>query len=476
MNHPGSRSARPYLAVLMFWALQVQWAPVTQAEAGPVVTRGMLATARDLMHNAAGNNQAYAIVESLTTEVGPRPAGTEAEARARQWAVARFKALGLQNIRVESFPVSRWQRGEERAEIVSPYPQALTVTALGGSIGTGPGGVQGEVLSFESLDALKNATDDALDGKIVFIDEVMSRTQDGSGYGVAQAKRWQAAFEAQRRGAVAALIRSVGTSNHRFAHTGQMRRLDHQGPDGVPAAALAAPDADQLRRILALGKPVIVRLVLTPQVLPEAESGNVIAEIPGSAEPEEIVLAAAHLDSWDLGTGAIDDGAGVGIVMGAAGLLLEHLPQAPRRTIRIVLFGSEETGLAGARDYARRHAAELPKHIIATESDFGAGDIWRFDTGVAEDKLAMIQAIGEVLRPLGIGPGDNSASGGPDMRYIKEAGVPVVGLKQNGWDYFDLHHTANDTLDKIAPDALDQNVAAYAAFLYLAAESRVNFR
>jgi Iap family predicted aminopeptidase len=332
------------------------------------------------------------------------------------------------------------------------------------------------VVSFESLAALEDAPEGSVQGKIVFVDEAMSRSRDGSGYRVAVAKRRKTAFTAQRLGASAALIRSVGTSSHRFAHTGQMRRIDYKGEAGVPIAALTVPDADQLRRTLSRGVPVTVRLVITPQLLPPSESGNVIAEIPGAAVPDEIVLVGAHLDSWDLGTGAIDDGAGVGIVIGAAKLLLDVLPQAPRRTIRIVLFGSEEVGLVGAQAYAEQHAGELHNHVIATESDFGAGVIWRFDTGVADDKVPIAEAIGELLLPLDIEPGSNTATGGPDMKYLREAGVPVVGLKQNGWDYFDLHHTPDDTLDKIAPDILNQNIAAYAAFLYLAAETEADFR
>jgi hypothetical protein len=248
------------------------------------------------------------------------------------------------------------------------------------------------------------------------------------------------------------------------------------GRTAVPAAALAAADADQLGRALKLAPAVTVHIILTPQTLPVGESGNVIAEITGRDAPAEIVLVGAHLDSWDLGTGAVDDGAGVGIVIGAASLLLEQLPRAPRRTIRVVLFGAEEVGLVGAEAYAQQHVGELARHVIATESDFGAGDIWRFDTGVAEDKVSLAQALGAALRPLGVGPGSNSAQGGPDMFYLKQAGVPVVGLKQNGWDYFDLHHTADDTLDKIAPAALNQNIAAYAAFLFLAADSEMYFR
>jgi hypothetical protein len=459
------------MAVFMLWPLNVA------ADSLPgAVTPAMVATAQKLMQQARLADTGYEVVESLTTEVGPRLAGTEAEGRARQWAVARLNDLGFHNVRVEPFMVPLWLRGIERAEIITPFPQPLTITALGGSASTGPDGVEAEVVSFESLAALEGAPEGSLQGKIIFIDEPMSRSRDGSGYAVAVAKRRKTAFTAQHLGARAALIRSVGTSSHRFAHTGQMRRIDYKGQSGVPMAALTAPDADQLARTLSRGVPVIVKLVITPQLLPPSESGNVIAEIPGTTAPDEIVLVGAHLDSWDLGTGAIDDGAGVGIVIGAARLLLEFLPQAPRRTIRIVLFGSEEVGLVGAQAYAEQHAGELHNHVIATESDFGAGEIWRFDTGVADDKVPLALAIGELLQPLGIAAGTNTATGGPDMKYLREAGVPVVGLKQNGWDYFDLHHTPDDTLDKIAPDALKQNIAAYAAFLYLAAETEADFR
>jgi carboxypeptidase Q len=379
-------------------------------------------------------------------------------------------------VHVEPFDVPLWIRGVEEASITSPFPQPLTITALGGSISTGPEGVEGEVVSFPSLAAVTAAPDNSLRGKIVFVDEVMTRTQTGSGYGVAGAKRRQTAYEAHRLGAKAALIRSVGTSSHRFAHTGQMQRAIHAPMPSVPAAALSAPDADQLQRILKRGQPVRVKLISTPQNLPPSKSGNVVAEIVGSEVPEEIVLVGAHLDSWDLGTGAIDDGAGVGIVVGAAKLIMDHLPRAPRRTIRVVLFGSEEVGLVGAKAYADQHVDELQQHIVGAESDFGAGEIWQFDTRFAEDKLSVGKEIREVLHPLGIGPGSNEASGGPDMMFMAKAGMPVVTLKQNGWDYFDLHHTADDTLDKVDPNKLQQNIAAYAAFLYLAAEIEADFR
>lgn len=434
------------------------------------------ATAQQLMDAARRDNAAYALVSSLTTEVGPRLAGTEAEERARAWAVSTLGGLGFDNVRVEPFTVPLWQRGEERAEIVTPFPQPLEVTALGGSAATGDAGVEAPVVAFASLEALKQAGPDSVRGRIVFIDEHMSRSKDGSGYGLAVRKRLETAFVAQRMGAVAALIRSVGTSTHRFPHTGSMLLAGAEDGGGVPTAALAAPDADQLRRALDYGGPVVVRLLLTPSTLPPVPSGNVIGEIVGRESPGEIVLVGAHLDSWDLGTGAVDDGAGVGIVVAAAKLLMDQLPRAPRRTIRVVLFGAEEVGYYGAKAYAREHAGVLADHVLAAESDFGAGDIWRFDTRVDEEKLPHVRVIAELLAPLGIAPGNNEARGGPDLGYLREAGVPIASLLQDGRDYFDLHHTPNDTLDKIAPGALDQNVAAYAVLLYLAAESDFLFR
>lgn len=434
------------------------------------------ATVQALIETSREENQAYEILTSLTTEVGPRLAGSAAEARARAWAVEKMRSLGLANVRIEPFDVPVWERGVERAEILSPFPQPLVITALGGSTSTGPDGIEAEVISFPDLVALEQASPDQVAGRIVFVDEVMARSRDGSGYAAAVGKRYQAAKLAQRLGGVGALIRSVGTTTHRFAHTGHMGSIGEPTASGVPAAALAAPDADQLRRALSYGKPVKINMILTPQTLPAARSGNVVGEIVGSEAPNEIVLVGAHLDSWDLGTGAVDDGAGVGIILGAVAALSDFAEAPPRRTIRVVLFGSEEVGLVGAKAYAEAHAAELKNHILGSESDFGAGDIWRFDTRFASDKLALASTLAANLKPLGITPGSNKARGGPDMKYLREAGVPMVTLMQDGSDYFDLHHTPNDTLDKVAPDALNQNVAAYAALLYMVANSRVTFR
>ena len=412
----------------------------------------------------------YQIIESLTTEVGQRLAGTEAEARARDWGIAKFKELGFKNVRIEPFQVDHWERHSEHAEITSPFPQKLTITALGGSIATVPEGIVGQVVRFENLQALKDAPMKGLKGKIVFVDEYMTRTQDGSGYGVAVKKRSGAAVEAGKRGAVAALIRSVGTDHHRFPHTGQMTY--DQNVVKVPIAALSAPDADQLHRALGRGD-VEVKLQIDVQSYGKSQSGNVIAEIPGVTD--EIVIIGAHLDSWDLGTGAVDDGAGIGITVGAAKLILD-MNKKPKRTIRIVMFGAEEVGLVGAIAYAKEHANELDRHVVGAESDFGAGKVWRFDTNFAESKLYKAKAIHKVLEPLGIALGSNNASGGPDMGPLRMLGMPVVTLKQNGWDYFDLHHTPNDTFDKINSEDIAQNVAAYSAFIWMTANMSGDFR
>jgi Zn-dependent M28 family amino/carboxypeptidase len=426
--------------------------------------------AKELSSKSLRSDLAYKIIESLTTEVGQRQAGSEAEKRARDWGVAKFKQLGFENVRVEPFEVDYWQRNLEQAEIISPFPQKLIITALGGSVATPANGLTGEIVIFPTLQALKDAPMEGLEDKIVFVDEFMTRTQDGSGYGVAVQKRSGAANEAGKRGAAAALIRSVGTDHHRFPHTGQMSY--EKGLPKIPIAALSAPDADQLGRAVLLGK-VEVKLIIDVETKGKRQSGNVIGEIPGHTD--EIVIIGGHLDSWDLGTGAVDDGAGIGITVGAAKLILD-MNQKPHRTIRVVMFGAEEVGLVGARAYAKQHKFEIDKHIVGAESDFGAGKIWSFETRFATSKLAMAQEMHNVLEPLGIALGGNKASGGPDMGPLRTMGMPVVTLKQNGWDYFDLHHTPDDTFDKINPADIAQNVAAYSAFVWMAANLKGHFR
>ncbi len=431
-------------------------------------------TIEALVEQGRADEAGLGFVEGLTTEVGQRLAGSEAEARARDWAVAELRGLGFEKVRVEPFEIPFWSRVRDDARIVSPAPQDLVITALGGSAATPEGGVTADIVRFPSMQALRDADGADVAGRIVFIDEPTTRTQDGSGYGFGVRKRRDCASVTDEKGGLACLIRSVGTQTRRFPHTGIMARDGALGAG--PAAALSPPDADQLARLLALG-PVTVSVDIQVETKTAAPSGNVIAEIAGAERPREIVLLGCHLDSWDLGTGAIDDGAGCGIIVGAAKLILD-LPadQRPARTIRLVLYGAEEVGLLGAQAYARAHGDELGVHVFASESDFGADRIWRFDTRFGEGAVDYAAAFHTVLAPLGVVPGGNAARGGPDIGVLRQAGVPVASPVQNGSDYFDLHHTPDDTFDKIEPAAFRQNVSAYAAMAYLAAATDWNFR
>jgi Zn-dependent M28 family amino/carboxypeptidase len=302
----------------------------------------------------------------------------------------------------------------------------------------------------------------------------MARFRDGHGYGPAVKAR-KGASDAAAKGAVAYLIRSIGTDSDRMPHTGN--QTYPEGGGQIPAAALSNPDADLLSNMLRRGQPVRVKLDL--DVGPtgrEVTSYNVIGEIRGRGRlAKEVVVIGGHLDSWDLGTGAIDDGAGVAITM-AAGARIGRLAQPPRRTVRVIAFCNEEQGLWGGKAYAKDHAAELDQQQLGAESDFGAGRIYGFAAGVAPEAEPVIARIAEFLAPLGIErlPPDN-ADAGPDIGPFAKLGMPWAQLAQDGSDYFDYHHTANDTLDKIDSAALDQQVAAYATMAYIAAETTVDF-
>ncbi len=465
-------------AALAIAALAGVGAGVAWAQQGPPpptpIPVETLAVAERLRDQALEQDEAYEIVEDLTTRVGPRLAGSEAEQRAIAWAVAMLREHGFENVRAEPFTIPFWMRLYDRGQVLGPNAQPLVMTALAGSPSTPEGGLEGELVRFESLAALEAATAEDIAGRIVFIDEPTIATMDGSGYGMAVRRRGLCAPLAQARGASACVIRSVGTHNHRFAHQGgRPRQADGAN---LPAAAVSPPDADQLTRLMALG-PVRIRLEINVAMSEDAPSANVVGEIIGRERPDEIVLIGAHLDSWDQGTGALDDGAGVGVVTAAAELI-GRLPRRdrPARTIRVVLFGAEETGIWGARAYAAAHAAGLANHIIAAESDFGARRIWRIQTRFGEGAISHGRALQAALQSLGITQGSNTANGGPDLAPLREAGVPVVDLTQNGIDYFNYHHTPDDTLDRIDPMELRQNVAAYAMFAYLAAETGWDFR
>jgi Zn-dependent M28 family amino/carboxypeptidase len=308
----------------------------------------------------------------------------------------------------------------------------------------------------------------ALKGKIAVVTEKMPRTQDASSYEEVGPQRFQGPLEASRRGAVAYLVRSLSTDSARLPHTGTSTAA------GIPAAALSTPDAEQLERLAALGKPVTVRLVLNSSVQPAATSWNVVGEIRGSEKPDEVIVVGGHLDSWDPGTGAIDDGAGIAITTAAAELAAG--PQRPKRTLRVVMWGSEEQGGSGAA-YGKAHAAEVPKMVVVGESDLGAGRIWRARLSKGSFDTAPMRAVRDAAAPLGVlFPKEPAQFGGSDIEQVIAAGAPFVEFDQDANHYFDWHHTADDTLDKIDPADLAQNVAVWASFLTVVANSDVEFR
>jgi Peptidase family M28 len=437
-----------------------------------LASESVAVTASSLGQRALDDPAAFDFVAALTTEIGPRLAGTEAHRRGVAWAEARLKAAGFENVHSEPFTISAWIRGAESADIEGPVPQHLAVTALGGSVATDAGGIEAEISLFRTYDDLLAAAPGSLDGKIAVVTQRMVRAQDGSGYGAANPIRRYGPSEAARRGAVAYLLRSLGTDSHRLPHTGALNYAD--GAPRIPAAALSIPDAEQLERLAALG-PVRIRLLLRPSVQENAPSWNVVGEIKGSERPDQIVLIGGHLDSWDLGTGATDDGAGMAIVFGAA-RLIATLPQRPSRTIRLVLFGAEEMNFSAAA-YAKAHEAEAGQIVVAGEADFGARNVYsvQLPGGVAGSDFG--HTLQRIIAPLGANLDRRPALfGGDDIGELQKAGVPVVSLRQDGLDYFDTHHTADDTLDKIDPKELDQAVAVWSAFIYLAAASDVDFR
>lgn len=427
---------------------------------------------------ALEQNIALDYVTRLTTTFGARPAGSPSEQAAAEWAAGYMRQHGFQNVRIETFPLVGWERGEESASIVGAHPQRLVVAALGHSPGTN-GVIEAEVVRFTSLEALNAAPAGSLTGKIAYVDAgQMVRMQDGAGYGPLTRIRGAGPAAAASKGAVAFIMRSVGSDEHRMPHTGTTRYVEGRVP--LPGFALSAPDASQLSRLIASGETVRLRLSSTAHTY-ETVSQNVVGEITGASRPNEVIVLGSHMDSWDLGTGAIDDGAGGAITLAAAKAIAES-GRRPARTVRVVLYGSEEvaqpndTGNGGGA-YLRGIGAAVEQHIIAGESDFGADRVYALQLPPGAQNSAFQRAATQVLYPIGVlASAEPELHGGADVGPLAEAGVPVFGLSQDGTRYFDLHHTADDTLDKIDPEQLSQNVAAWAGLVYLIADSDVDFR
>lgn len=416
-----------------------------------------------LIGRALTDGATLSAVTDLADRVGPRLSGTQGAADAVRWAVEQFRAAGVP-VWTEPVKVPSWTRGEARGEVLpGPGRRAwpLALTALGGSPPTPPGGVAAEVVEVRSLEALAAAP---VQGRIVYFHHEMSSTE---GYGAASELRTLGPTKAASRGAVATLVRSAASASFRSPHTGWVS-FSPGGPT-VPAAAIATEDAAVLHRWLAEG-PVRVRLTLDCRSGPEVASANVVAEVRGRERPAEVVLLGAHLDSWDLAVGAQDDGTGVAMVLEAARLIARMRP-APRRTVRFVLFMNEENGGAGAEGYATAHGQEI--HVAAVESDSGAGRPLRVEVRAADGAEAFLAPLLLPLAVLGVEsqPRKTEHQGADLEALARVRGLPTLSVRQDATHYFDVHHSAADTLDKIDPAALAQASAAHAWLTWALADA-----
>lgn len=449
---------------------------LSQLQAASLYSAADLELVRQAIEVAHDNDLAYNLISSLTTEVGPRPAGSPADLAAVKWAKRKFEELGFDKVWLEPVKLSAWKRGPANAEVTMPFPQSLAVAALGNSVSTPEGGLTAEIIYYKNYSALVSDNSMQAKGKIVFIDEHTERTRDGSGYSRAVQARFSGAVEAARKGAIAVVIRSIGTDYIRLPHTGTMSY--DTSVKKIPAVTISIPDADQIKRMVDTMLTVTLHLDTQNKSVENAESFNVIAEITGSDKVNQVVAIGAHLDSWDLGTGAIDDGTGVGITMAAVKILKDlsvSLNNRPKRTLRVVLFANEENGLDGARAYSEVHKNE--KHQIVSESDLGTDAIYRLETRVDADARRWLAELKPFLSPLNIEFGGNNGGTGSDFGFVaRENNLPQAGFDQDATNYFDIHHTANDTLDKINKAGLNQNVAAMTALVWLSAQAGIDFK
>ncbi len=412
-----------------------------------------------------GDGFAWGWLAQLCDDFGPRLSGSPAYDRAAAWAEASLRRAGFDRVWTEPVTVEVWERGVERARLTAPVDEPLAVAAFGRSVGTPAGGLEADVLAVTDFAELDARAAEA-QGRIVLFDPPWVD------YGTNVAYRGRGASAAARHGAVAVLVRSVTPTSLATLHTGVMRY--DEGVPPIPAAAVTVEDAGRIHRLSARGVTVRVRLELGAKSLGRREQHNVVAELTGSERPSEIVVVAGHLDSWDLGPGAHDDGCGCAVAVGAA-RLLRTLALAPRRTVRVVLFAAEEFGGDGGDAYLATHADELDRHVAALEADSGCFAPDGFSVRADAAVVARLAALAEPLTPLGAGS-VRAGWAGVDIGPIVERGVPGIGIRTKNARYFDYHHSAADTLDKIDPAELAANVTATAALLWAIADDPVSLR
>jgi hypothetical protein len=408
--------------------------------------------------------------------------GTEGDKRVIAWSQAKFRELGFDRVWTEPVELDRgWVRGEALAEILEPFPHRIVMTALGYSVGTN-GDLVAEVVEFPTYDDLLAVPEgDSLKGKIAFISYSMADyvpPEEGSvsgAYGEGTRARGKGRVEAAKRGAEALVIRSVGIGNNRNGHTGSGYNYE-EDVRKIPTAAVSAPDAVLIQNMLRRGKPVRLKMNLTSEIIGPQMSANIIGEITGREDPNRFVLLGAHVDSWDEGTGALDDGAGIGSMMATAAFI-GQLDERPRRSVRVILFSGEEIGFYGVYAYMKKHAGNIDNHLLGAEVDTGGGRANTLSSCVGPNSLAVVREMHKLVAPLGIKFNDaNTSEAQSDMSEVSKAGMPALHLLQNPNGYFMYHHTPNDTFDKIIPEDLRYLTAAYVTLFYIAAELDVDFR
>jgi carboxypeptidase Q len=452
-------------------------APAASPSASPSPTPAVfsaqtLAELKRLQQAALTSDYAYRQVAHLANNIGPRLSGSAQTAKAVEHVAGELKALGCE-VQLEKVMAPHWVRGEETAALVQ-FPgqapgttQKIVLCALGPSVATPPNGIEAEVIVVRNFDELKSLSRNKVAGKIVlfnypFDKQMAAQGRGGEAYGEAVVYRSDGPSAAARQGAVACLVRSVGGADYRLPHTGYTDYAN-DAPK-IPAGAVTAEDADLIADLVRQG-PVRMKLILTPQTLPDVESANVIGDIKGSEHPEQVIVVSGHLDSWDLGTGAIDDGAGVAVSMEAANLI-QKLHLKPKRTIRVIAWMNEENGLAGSKQYEKDHEKEWANHFAAMETDGGAGHPLGINIKGKPEVKKMLAPVAAILKESGAGILDLVDHCGADIEPLEKAGVPAFSPIQDSRFYFNYHHTAADTLDKIVPKELAENSAVVAVLAY----------
>ncbi len=454
-----ARTIQPsVLCAIVLLATLPACAPRPNEEADAITTQYTDAANR-LIQAAVADSAAYKRLGELVDRFGHRFSGSESLERALDWILDEMRGDGLENVRGEPVMVPRWVRGTESAALVEPRAMPLSMLGLGGSIATPPGGIEAEVLVVRSFEELESRAADAR-GRIVLFDVPFTN------YGETVAYRREGAIAAARAGAVASLIRSVASGSMRSPHTGSMRY--EEGVPQIPHAALSVEDAAMIGRMDDRGQRVVVRLEMRAQTLPDSESRNVIAELTGSEFPEQVVVMGGHIDSWDVGQGAMDDGGGSVAAWEALRLIMEA-GLRPKRTIRVVLWTNEENGLRGGNAYRDAHLDALDDHVLAIESDAGVFAPRGFGFTGSDAAFDLVRRVGRLLEPIGASS-ITRGGGGADIGPIMERGVPGMGLQVDGTRYFWYHHSEADTLDKLDPIEMAHCVAAMAIMAYVVAD------